>query len=149
MTDPSYTAEDISALTTIPQSILDKLDPEYRAFVLSRPPSSRLPSHHLTWGSHFREAEKSVPPELGEEPGIPVGSTTTIELDGFSAIMLTPEGDRPEAGWPVLIWIHGGGWVFGSAESGVSTYTRACVGIYNKFTILALLFILRVYPYGV
>ena len=130
MATPAPTTEDPSTSTTIPQSILDKLDPEYRTLVLTRPPLSRLPIHNLTWSSYFRESAKSNPPELGEEPGIPVGSTKTVELDGFTATMLTPDGEPPKSGWPVLIWIHGGGWVFGSAESGVSTYSRACVGTY-------------------
>ncbi|KAG8702641.1 hypothetical protein FRC08_003348 [Ceratobasidium sp. 394] len=116
-----------STSITIPQTILDRLDPEYRKFVLSLPSSPPKPARNPAWSSKFRQAEKDEPPELGEAPGIPVRSTRTIELRGFSAKVLIPPGTQPKHGWPVLIWIHGGGWVFGSADSGLSTYSRACV----------------------
>jgi acetyl esterase/lipase len=116
----SSSPEDPSISTTIPQSVLGRLDLEYCEFVLSLPPSSRKPLHNLTWSSAFREVAKDEPPELGE--------ARVFELGGFSVKVLTPDGDKPKHGWPVLIWVHGGGWVFGNAESGLSTYSRACVG---------------------
>jgi acetyl esterase/lipase len=128
MSSLSSGPDDPSISTTITQSVLERLDSEYCEFLLSLPPSSRRPLHNLTWSSAFRGAAKDEPPELGEALGVPVGSTQVVELGGFSAKVLTPDGDKPKCGWPVLIWAHGGGWVFGSAESGVSTYSRACVG---------------------
>ncbi|KAG8720902.1 hypothetical protein FRC09_008809 [Ceratobasidium sp. 395] len=128
MPSSSLTVQDHSASTSIPEATLNKLDPEYRKFVLSLPPSPPKPTRNPPWSSKFRQSEIDEPPELGEAPGIPVGSTRTIELGGFSANVLIPFGDRPKRGWPVLIWVHGGGWVFGHADSGLSTYSRACVG---------------------
>lgn len=29
----------------------------------------------------------------------------------------TPLGEKPEAGWPVCFWYHGGGWVLGTIET--------------------------------
>ncbi|KAG8739166.1 hypothetical protein FRC10_006089 [Ceratobasidium sp. 414] len=114
------TLENLSTSTTVPQTILDKLDPEYREFVLSLPPSSPKPARNPAWSSKFRQAEKDEPPELGEAPGIPVGSTRTIELGSFSANVLTPPGAQPQHGrapehpfpaavddlWTTLTWIR-------------------------------------------
>lgn len=43
----------------------------------------------------------------------------TIEYDGLtlSLIELTPEGDAPSDGWPVLLFLHGGGWILGDYPS--------------------------------
>lgn len=43
----------------------------------------------------------------------------TIEHDGLTIplIELTPKGDKPADGWPVLLFIHGGGWVLGDYPS--------------------------------
>lgn len=43
-------------------------------------------------------------------------------------LALTPEGERPSEGWPVYMYVHGGGWVFGNVESGNGIYSRMCVG---------------------
>ncbi|QRV89347.1 carbohydrate esterase family 10 protein [Ceratobasidium sp. AG-Ba] len=111
----------------IPRSILDRLDPEYRDFTLAFPPPFLRPENPVL-SPNFREAGKDSPPvELGEATGVPVRATQTIEFDGFSAKVLIPFGDKPEGGWPVFIWIHGGAWIFGHADSGLSTYSRACV----------------------
>jgi acetyl esterase/lipase len=114
--------------TAIPQDVLDRLVPDYRAFVEAQPPSSRLVLHTLTWSPAFRQV--SAPPNFGQAPAVPVGSTRTIELcDGrFSVRVLTPEGEKPSEGWPVMVFAHGGGFVFGTVESGSPFYSRACAG---------------------
>ena len=49
---------------------------------------------------------------LGGE-GAAVASVDERDIGGVSALVITPTGLGP---FPVLVWIHGGGWVIGSAE---------------------------------
>ncbi|KAF8599644.1 hypothetical protein BDV93DRAFT_525888 [Ceratobasidium sp. AG-I] len=114
-----------SAATTIPQSTLDLLDPEYRAFLESQAPGRYRALHPLKWSSAFRQFT-GPPPDLGQAQPVPVGSTRTIALGNFSVRVLTPEGEKPNDGWPVLLFFHGGGFVFGTAETGEAFFSRAC-----------------------
>lgn len=43
----------------------------------------------------------------------------TIEFGGLTIplVELTPKGDMPADGWPVLLFIHGGGWILGDYPS--------------------------------
>ena len=119
-------SEDPSTSTNIPQSLLDKLPDDYRAFILSQPPASRRAVHTLEWSPSLRG-----PRNFGQAPPAPVGSTRTIDLGNFSILVLTPEGDRPDGGWPAYMYMHGGGWVFGTAESSSGTYSRICTGTFG------------------
>ncbi|KAG9124486.1 hypothetical protein FRC07_011465 [Ceratobasidium sp. 392] len=104
-------SNDPATSTALPQALLDRLDPEYRTFVETQPPSLRIPLHTLTWSPVFRGVPGVPPPDLGQGSPVPVGSTRTIELYGgrFSVRVLTPEGEKPKEGWPVLLFTHGGG----------------------------------------
>ncbi|KAG8739164.1 hypothetical protein FRC10_006087 [Ceratobasidium sp. 414] len=112
----------------LPQSLLDCLVPDYRAFIESWPASHHVPPHTITWSPTTRQAA-GVLVDMGQAPAVPVGSTRTIELCNgrFSVRVLTPEGEAPDEGWPVMVYMHGGGWTFGSAEGGISFFSRACV----------------------
>ena len=46
--------------------------------------------------------------------GAAVASCTASNYAGVPGITVTPEGDGP---FPVMVWIHGGGWVIGDLES--------------------------------
>jgi acetyl esterase len=62
--------------------------------------------------------------------GDPAGPVSVVdrEIAGVPCQVITPEGDPPaEGGWPVLVWIHGGGWVIGCAAE--STVTAARLGV--------------------
>jgi acetyl esterase/lipase len=120
-------SEDSPTSLAIPQPLLDRLAPDYRAFVEGQPPAMRIPLHTIQWTSAFRQPV-APPPDLGQADPVPVGSTRTIKLGNFSVLILTPEGERPSKGWPVFLYIHGGGWVFGTVETGRPFYSRACVG---------------------
>ena len=38
----------------------------------------------------------------------------------------TPLGDRPEKGWPLAFWFHGGGWVLGNIDTENVIATNMC-----------------------
>jgi acetyl esterase/lipase len=61
--------------------------------------------------------------------------------DQVTVRIFTPDGDAPEAGWPCLVWYHGGGWVMGGlgSENGFLTHICKCksahsMGMISGFT---------------
>ncbi|CAE6456365.1 unnamed protein product [Rhizoctonia solani] len=111
----------------IPQPLLDRLVPDYRAFVEAQPRAIRAPLHTIEWSPDFRAIISSAPPpDFGQAAPVPVGSTRKIDLGKFTLLVLTPEGEPPNEGWPVLLFIHGGGYMLGNAETGISFFSRAC-----------------------
>jgi len=63
-----------------------------------------------------REAYANLATLTGE--GADVASVGEREIAGVRSVVVTPHGDGP---FPVFVWVHGGGWVIGSAtESGSS-----------------------------
>ena len=54
---------------------------------------------------------------LGGE-GADVATVDEREMAGVPTVVVTPHGDGP---FPVLIWIHGGGWVIGTAGESLAT----------------------------
>ena len=61
---------------------------------------------------------------LGGE-GSPVASVVEREVGGVPAVVVTPEGTGP---FPVLVWIHGGGWVIGTAAESAATCRTLAAG---------------------
>ncbi|KAF8700572.1 Lipase esterase, partial [Rhizoctonia solani] len=114
--------------TDIPQTLLDLFVPDYRAFVEAQQPATRVPFHTIEWSPEYRQIISSAPPpDLGQAAPIAVGSTRTFDLGKFKVLVSTPMGERPSEGWPVLLFIHGGGYLLGNAETGISFFSRACV----------------------
>lgn len=69
----------------------------------------------------------------GGGPKLPVGSTQDISIPRTSTPgppvslrIFTPEGQRPEKGWPVTVWLHGGGWVLGNIDTENTVSTNLC-----------------------
>ncbi|CAE6443122.1 unnamed protein product [Rhizoctonia solani] len=112
--------------STIPPDFLNKLAPGYREFVQANPP--RLPPlHNIPWSPALRRPPGGAS-DMGSEPPIPVGTQRTINLKNFTLQVMFPSGERPSAGWPVLLYLHGGGWVFGNAAMDNGLLSRLCVG---------------------
>ncbi|SCV69917.1 BQ2448_1311 [Microbotryum intermedium] len=102
----------------IEPSVLPLMDPQYVAFhnehVIYMPktedapysPSLRIASSKglMSGSSHIRKVAKTQEFVIGRE-------NITVRAS-------TPLGEVPEAGWPVLLWFHGGGWVLGGINSG-------------------------------
>jgi acetyl esterase/lipase len=105
-------------------SIRSRLDPEYVEFhekYLQYVPSSES----VEWdpASRFAPAASSA----GKSEPVKVGSVRDFDFGGHEQIRIfTPEGLRPENGWPVLVWYHGGGWTMGGLASENSFLTRLC-----------------------
>lgn len=58
--------------------------------------------------------------KLAGHEGAAVRSVDRREIAGVGCIVVTPDTDADET-LPVLVWIHGGGWVIGSAEESLPT----------------------------
>ncbi|CAE6475536.1 unnamed protein product [Rhizoctonia solani] len=113
--------------TIPPPDFLDKLAPGYREFIQANCPKMPL-LHGLTWSPAFRQPPPGGVPDMGAEPPVPVGSQYTIDLGHFSLQVMVPDGEQPNAGWPVVLFLHGGGWVFGNAAMDNGLLSRLCVG---------------------
>lgn len=122
----------MSESQNISQSILEKLAPDYRQFLEANPPQTR-PLHGLAWSPVFRQPPPGGLPDTGAMSPTPVGSQRVIELGDFSIQVMTPEGEKPDQGWPVVLYAHGGGWVFGAAAMDNGFLSRLCVGKFNFF----------------
>ncbi|KAG4421608.1 hypothetical protein IFR04_005227 [Cadophora malorum] len=100
-----------------------RLDPQYAAihdFHLQYIP----PSESIPWGPDSRSLP-GMPSHFSSAP-IPVGSTRDINLGLFKVRAFTPTGEKPEVGWPVLLWFHGGGCVLGDIGSENNFLTMLC-----------------------
>ena len=79
----------------------------------------------------YRDGLSYQPLEFGASPsysetdiryGIGSGDTARRNLD-----VHIPPGDRPENGWPALIYVHGGSWAGGSSESITQELFQTCM----------------------
>ncbi|CAE6502772.1 unnamed protein product, partial [Rhizoctonia solani] len=113
--------------STIPQTIIEKWDPEYRDFILSLPKEALVPPHQIGWSEGLRQAVNSS--TAGKAEPVVVGSSLNFGLEGFSVSCLIPEGVVPRDGWPVLLYAHGGGLLFGDSKSEISFITRVCADV--------------------
>ncbi|KAI0734427.1 lipase/ esterase [Fomitopsis betulina] len=101
--------------------ILKKLDPEFAAFHNANN-LYQVPLHLLPWDPAVRQGN----PVNGASEPLKVGSVQDIPLSKFSIRVFTPEGSAPDAGWPVLIYFHGGGWTLGNINTENAFSTNVC-----------------------
>ncbi|CAE6504584.1 unnamed protein product [Rhizoctonia solani] len=111
----------------LPTTIVNRWDPEYRDFVLSLPYEALTPPHQTGWSQDLRQAINSSTAGKGEP--VPVGSTLSFDLGDFSILCFIPDDEVPPRGWPVFVYAHGGGLLFGDAKSEISFTTRICMGV--------------------
>jgi acetyl esterase/lipase len=124
-----------SQLTSGPQppyplhkSVKDKLDPEYVKFYNANIIDKQ--QVHLQPVAASRTSGILIP---GGGPKLPVGSTKDYsfsrrETEGpnVRVRIFTPEGDKPEDGWPLMVYYHGGGWVLGDIETENTVCSNLC-----------------------
>ncbi|CAH2356082.1 hypothetical protein CLIB1423_52S00100 [[Candida] railenensis] len=116
----------------IDKSMVDKLDPEYIKFfnssLSSRPEilyTHKVPLDALRKGGNVLPGQSSLV-EMKSTQDIQIPRKYTKASDPpIPARVFTPKGDKPENGWPVTIWFHGGGWVLGN----ISTENSFCTHI--------------------
>lgn len=100
-------------------SIVDRIDAEYAAFYNTHVFDKQ--QVHLQPISASRASGVLIP---GAGPLQEVASTVDLvisrkESSGPDVQLrcFTPLGDKPEAGWPVCVYFHGGGWVLGNIQT--------------------------------
>lgn len=113
-------------------SIRGRLDPEYVTFhdeILQYVIPSELPS----WNPSLR----LIPSPLarGTPKLVEVGFVFDLDRGNFQLRVFVPEGATPDAGWPCLIWLHGGGWVMGglNSENGFLRHVCKCKACVPSF----------------
>ncbi|KAG1804004.1 Alpha/Beta hydrolase protein [Suillus variegatus] len=107
--------------SAIHPDILPRLDPEYVAFHNIHL-AHRVPPHTIPWHPDIRKA----PYIPGGSPIRTVGAVKDISLQNCKIRAFIPEGTPPAEGWPVLLYIHGGGWTLGSIDTLNSFISRQC-----------------------
>ncbi|KAF5379591.1 hypothetical protein D9757_009284 [Collybiopsis confluens] len=112
-------------------SIISRLDPDYISFhnkyILHAPPPDTLP-----WDPIKMRGTPAY--AVGMRKPLEVGKIEDFEFGNLGrkvrvrARAYTPHGEAPMAGWPIIIYFHGGGWTLGGIDSEQSILTNFCVG---------------------
>jgi len=106
------------------RSDLSTPDPEFAEFLTTLPPPEPLPDDLSIARSQFNEALLPAVRSINE-PFLPQGSEYTVQDYPVSVAggEITVRCLKPASGttedreFPLVYWIHGGGWVFGSIEN--------------------------------
>lgn len=88
------------------------LDPQARALLDRMAASDTAPPHRCTPQQARANYEATNATLCG--PGEPVAEVSDRQADGVPVRVYRPAGADPK---PVLVWLHGGGWVVGSLDS--------------------------------
>ncbi|KIX08220.1 uncharacterized protein Z518_02876 [Rhinocladiella mackenziei CBS 650.93] len=110
-------------------SVKDRLHPDYVAFY-NKYLLNQQPVHYQAIAIS-RCSGKVIP--TNTEP-LPVGMTQDISISrqdtcgpNISIRCFTPQGCPPSSGWPLVLYFHGGGWVFGDINTENTICTNICV----------------------
>ncbi|KAF8133996.1 alpha/beta hydrolase fold-domain-containing protein [Boletus edulis] len=101
--------------------VLDRLHPEYVPFH-NKHIAPVVPPHTIEWHPDIRK----LPVVPGSSPVVQVGAIRDIALQNCKIRVYIPEGDPPPLGWPVFLYIHGGGWTLGNLATQASFAARQC-----------------------
>lgn len=109
-------------------SITSRLDPVYARFYNEHIIDKQ--QVHLQSIEASRSSGILIP---GAGPKYPVGKTEDLTIPRTQSAgpdirirCFTPEGKKPEKGWPVLLYYHGGGWVLGNIDTENVIATNLC-----------------------
>lgn len=109
-------------------SIKDRLDPVYAAFYNENLVNQQ--QVHLQPVAASRTSGILIP---GAGPKLLVGKVEDItikrrETEGPDILLraFTPKGEKPENGWPLMAYYHGGGWVLGNIDTENVVCTNLC-----------------------
>ncbi|KAG6848806.1 hypothetical protein H0H93_013881 [Arthromyces matolae] len=115
----------MSSIATKPlhPSVASRLDPGYVEIYNSTiqyfPPLGTTP-----WNRAIREAED----EHEIRAPLDVAKVQDFDLTHAKIRTFTPHGPVPKGGWPVFIFMHGGGWTLGNIRIGTSFSTHVAEG---------------------
>ncbi|KIW98072.1 uncharacterized protein Z519_01656 [Cladophialophora bantiana CBS 173.52] len=109
-------------------SVKDRLHPEYVAFY-NKFMLNEQQVHHLPLS--VARGPRNLPP-CHSKP-LPVGRVQDISISrretaGPNILIrcFTPPGIPPRSGWPLVLYYHGGGWVFGDIDTENTVCTNMC-----------------------
>lgn len=103
-------------------SLRPLLDPEYVAFH-ENCVQYLVPDEQMQWDATTRS---QLPTLSGGSMPLRVGSIRDVQLENCRVRVFVPESSQEVAKYPVLYWLHGGGWVTGNLESGNDFLTYIC-----------------------
>ncbi|OAP57468.1 hypothetical protein AYL99_08206 [Fonsecaea erecta] len=110
-------------------SVKDRLHPDYVAFynkyLLHAQQVHQLPVS-VARGSRTVPACHSKPLPVGHIQDVSISRRETVGPDVLVRCF-TPPGAPPATGWPLVLYYHGGGWVFGDIETENTVCTHICV----------------------
>ncbi|ETI20443.1 hypothetical protein G647_08478 [Cladophialophora carrionii CBS 160.54] len=106
-----------------------RLDPVYLEYY-----NTHLAHRKPVWHCTVTEARNQEgPPQTHSQP-LPVGKILEFSIPRRESpgpevhtVCLVPPGDAPPNGWPVAVYYHGGGWVFGQADTEMTICSNMCV----------------------
>lgn len=99
------------------------LDPEYASFH-DQYFQYLIPDDQKVWDGSARVRNESVP--ATESKPVDVGNIRDLDLGNYKGRVFTPDAQKPESGWPVFIWFHGGGWAVGDISAGNDLCALVC-----------------------
>ncbi|RDA88155.1 hypothetical protein CP532_6815 [Ophiocordyceps camponoti-leonardi (nom. inval.)] len=117
-----------SSYNPIHPSVSSRINSQYAAFYEAN--LANVPEFHLQPISVLRAGIEAADGVIipGGGPLRPVGKTED-HLAGPNSVPVrcfTPDGSPSEGGWPAMLYIHGGGWVFGNIDTENQLMTNIC-----------------------
>ena len=112
------------------ESVKDRLHPEYVDFYnrhLINLPQSHLQPISITRAGSPIVAGGSSPMPVGQVQDYPIRRQSSPGPDVVVRIFV-PDGQPPsQAGWPVMLYFHGGGFVLGNIDTENTVCTHMCM----------------------